>query len=189
MSTIAHFSLAQYDSMIASGVFGSRGRQRMEFIRGEVREMTPIGSQHEEIVDYLTHWSIKNALEGTIRVRIQNSIGIPELESAPEPDVAWVVERDYSQARPTAADVLLIIEVADSSLAYDTGEKAGLYAAAGVADYWVVDTAHRWIEVRRDPAAGRYRTLNTYAGDDEIHPLAAPEIALRPSLLWDSNGS
>jgi Uma2 family endonuclease len=186
MSSIAHFSLAQYDSMIERGVFGSRGRQRLEFIRGEVREMTPIGSRHEEVVDRLNVWSVENARRTAIRVRIQNSIGVPELESAPEPDVAWVVERDYSEARPTAADVLLIIEVADSSLAYDTGEKAGLYAAAGVADYWVVDIAHRSIEVRRDPAAGRYRTLNTYAGIDEIHPLAAPDVTLRPALLWDS---
>ena len=140
-------------------------------------------------VDQLNRWSVKNVPEDKILVRIQNSIGIPELESAPEPDVAWVVERDYSQGRPTAADVLLIIEVADSSLAYDTGEKAALYAAAGVADYWVIDIPHRSIEVRRDPAAGRYRTLNTYAGNDEIHPLAAAEVALRLSLLWDSTGS
>jgi Uma2 family endonuclease len=185
-STIAHFSLAQYDAMIRGGIFGSQGRRRLELIQGEVREMTPIGPQHERAVDLLNRWSVKNAPEGKILVRIQNSIGIPELESAPEPDIAWVVERDYSQGRPTSNDVLLVIEVADSSLAYDTGEKADLYAGAGVTDYWVVDIPHRWIEVRRNPAAGRFRTLNTYAGNDEIHPLAVPEAALRPSMLWDS---
>jgi len=77
-----------------------------------------------------------------------------------------------------------VIEVAESSLAYDRGEKAELYAAAGVADYWVVDLRDRTIEVRRDPAGGRYRTLRTHAGDDQIHPLAFPELTLRPAMLW-----
>ena len=117
--------------------------------------MTPIGPQHEEVVDRLNAWSVAAVHPLSIRVRIQNSIGIPDLESAPEPDIAWVVERNYSQGRPTATDVLLIIEVADSSLAYDTGEKAALYAAAGVADYWIVDIPHRCVEVRRDPRDNR----------------------------------
>jgi Uma2 family endonuclease len=184
MSTIARFSLAQYDRMIQSGVFGGNGRQRLELIRGEVREMAPMGSRHEYVVDKLTRWSVNNVPQDRICVRVQNSVGLVELESAPEPDVAWVVERDYWLARPTSADVLLIIEVADSTVSYDTGEKAELYAAAGVADYWVVNIPNRWIEVRRDPAAGRYRTLKTYADDDEVRPLALPDLVLRPSMLW-----
>ena len=184
MSTIARLSLAEYDRMIEHGVFDHGKRRRLEFIRGEIREMTPIGSLHEVTVDRLTEWSIRSLPEGKVWVRVQNSIGLLEVESAPEPDLAWVVRRDYSQGRPTAADVLLVIEVAESSLGYDCGEKADLYAAAGVNDYWVVNLPDRSIEVRRDPGGGRYRNLHTCTSDDEVRPLAMPEIALRPSSLW-----
>ena len=148
--------------------------------------MTPIGSMHEVIVDRLAEWSFENRPKGRIWVRVQNSIGLPSLESAPEPDLAWVARRDYSGGRPTAEDVLLVIEVSETTLAYDTGEKAELYAAAGVADYWVVDVSARAIEVRREPVGGRYRSLKTHSGDDEVRPSAIPEVALRPSTLWES---
>lgn len=184
MSTIARLSLAEYDRMIEHGVFDHGKRRRLEFIRGEIREMTPIGSLHEDVVDRLNQWSMANVPQDKVRVRIQNSITLLDVESVPEPDLAWVVQRDYSEGRPTAADVLLVIEVAESSLAYDCGEKADLYAAAGVTDYWVISLPDRSIEVRRDPGNGRYRTLHTYTGGDEVRPLAMPEIALRPSSLW-----
>ena len=111
-------------------------------------------------------------------------LGCRRWKSAPEPDLAWVARRDYSQGRPTPADVLLVIEVAESSLKIDTGEKADLYAAAGIADYWVVNLPEQTIEVRRDPAHGRYRTLRTYSGGEELRPLSMPEIVLRPAMLW-----
>ena len=187
MSTIARLTLADYDRMIEAGVFDQGQRRRLEFIRGEIREMTPIGSPHEVIVDRLAEWSIENRPKDRVWVRVQNSIGLPSLESAPEPDLAWVRRRDYSRGRPTAKDVLLVIEVAESSLAYDTGEKAELYAAEGIADYWVVDVSARAIEVRREPVGGRYRSLKTHLGDDEVRPLAVPEVALRPSVLFESH--
>ncbi|MGO8688479.1 MAG: Uma2 family endonuclease [Thermoguttaceae bacterium] len=186
MSTIAHLTLAQYDRMIAAGVFDQGQRRRLEFIHGEIREMNPIGSRHEEIVDWLTVWSVDNLPRKEVRVRIQNSIGLPALESAPEPDVAWVVQRSYSRGRPVAEDVLLVIEVAESSLAVDTGEKADLYAAAGIADYWVVDVAAERIEVRREPLSGRYQSITTYSGNDDLRPLRLPEISLRPASLWSA---
>jgi Uma2 family endonuclease len=185
MSTIARLTLAQYDEMIRRGVFGRGPREHVEFIRGEIREMSPIGSKHEAIVDWLNEWSLENLPKKKTWVRIQNSIGLPELESAPEPDIAWVVRRDYSRGRPTAADVLLVIEVADSSLAYDCGDKADLYAEAGIADYWVVNVADRLIEVRRNPEGGRYRTVQAHAGDDELRPLCEPDLILRPAMLWE----
>jgi len=186
MSTIARLSLAQYDRMIEHGVFDQEKQRRIEFIRGEIREMNPIDSLHEVVLDRLTEWSFENLPKRRVWVRVQNSIGFAELESAPEPDIAWVARRDYSEGRPAAADVLLVIEVADTSLSYDTGEKADLYAAAGIADYWVVNVPDRSIEVRRDPGGSGYRSLQTLTGDDEVRPLAVREIALRPSMLWPS---
>ncbi len=186
MSTIAHLTLAEYDRMIGCGVFDQRKRRRLEFIRGEIRQKTPIGPAHEVVVDHLSEWSIRNLPEGKVWVRVQNSIGLPDLESAPEPDLAWVARRDYSRGRPTAEDVLLVVEVAQGSLEYDRGEKADLYAETGIADYWVVNLPDRSIEVRRDPTAEGYRSVQTHTGTEEIRPLAAPDVVLRPSTLWDS---
>lgn len=186
MSTVARLTLADYDRMIAAGVFDHGRRRRLEFIRGEIREMTPIGPQHSEAVQRLAEWSVEALSGKNIRAWVQDAVRLRAVESRPQPDIAWVSRRDYSEGLPAAEDVLLVIEVAESSLAYDTGEKAELCAAAGIADYWVVDVAGRAIEIRRDPVGGRYRSLKTHTGDDEVHPLAMPEVALRPSALWEA---
>ncbi len=184
MSTVAHFTLAEYDRMVAAGVFDEPASRRLELIRGEIREMNPIGPFHEDVVDRLNRWSTRVVPEEEVRVRIQNSVGLIDVGSAPQPDMVWVAERDYSGSRPTSRDVLLLIEVADSSLDYDRGEKAELCAEAGILDYWVANLVDRVVEVRRDPARGRYQSLRVYAGHDEVRPLAKPQIVLRPRVLW-----
>jgi Uma2 family endonuclease len=185
MSTIAQLSLEEYDRMIAAGVFDSQRHRRLELIHGEIREMAPIGFEHEDAVDLLVEWSFRNCQGTDIRVRVQGSIGLPQRSSAPEPDVAWVRRRSYRHRRPSGDDVLLVIEVAESSLAFDRGEKAELYAAAGVPDYWVVDVEGQRIEVRREPSPDGYRDVQVHSGEMEIRPLALPEAALRPKLLFD----
>src|SRR5579871_6363252 len=131
MLVVTRFTIADYDRMIAEGKFeGGLNRPRIELIYGELRNMSPIGAPHEEIVDALMEWSVSNVSSRGVRVRIQNSVGIPAHDSAPQPDIAWVTKKSYRTARPDGSDVLLIIEVADSSLKYDLGEKAKLYAAA-----------------------------------------------------------
>jgi Uma2 family endonuclease len=185
MSAIAHFTWEQYDLMVRTGVFEPREQNHVEFIRGEIRQMSPIGSWHAMIVDRLTAWSFKCLPEGKAWIRVQSSLRLQEVKSEPQPDILWAQRRDYSTAHPTAADVLLLIEVADSSLADDTGEKAELYADAGIGDYWVVNLPEHSIEVRRDPAAGRYRSLQTFTGNDEVRPLTQPEVVLRPAMLWE----
>jgi len=187
MSTVAHLTLEQYDRMIASGVFDPREENRLEFIRGEIREMSPIGSLHADVVARLNEWSFASLPEKAARVFVQSPIGLAESQSAPEPDLVWAKRRDYSQRRPAGDEVLLLVEVAESSLDFDTGEKAELYAAAGIADYWVVDLAARAVEVRRQPVEGRYRSLQTFTGDAEIRPLAFPEVVLRPASLWETS--
>ncbi|MCC6126254.1 MAG: Uma2 family endonuclease [Pirellulales bacterium] len=185
MSAITHLTLEEYDRMICDGVFERRlNRYRAELIRGEIIEMAPIGSIHEEVVDRLNEWSILILRSKKVRVRVQNSIGLPELESAPEPDIVWVRKRDYSQGRPTSADVLLVIEVSESSLKFDCGIKAELYASTGIQDYWVVNLIDRRIEVRRDPQDGHYGGIKCFTDMQEVRPLAFPDIALRPAALW-----
>jgi len=159
MSSVAHFSLAQYELMV-------------------------ISAKHAWAVDRLNAWSFRNTDPADAIVRIQSPTRIPKLESEPEPDVLWLVNKDYSSSHPEPEDVLLLIEVAESSLAYDTGEKARLYAEAGIADYWVIDLAEDCVEVFRDPQPTGYRSRQTYRGDEEVRPLAFPDVSLQPSALF-----
>lgn len=184
MSTDLRVTIEQYDLMVGSGAFDGEHRQRVELIRGEIRPMSPIGSLHEVLVDWLNEWSVLTAPRRKVRVRVQNSIGLPSLESAPEPDIAWVTRRNYAARRPQADDVLLVIEVADTSLRYDLGEKADLYAEAGIRDYWVVDANNRRVTVFRDPRNGRYQSQEIFAPDAAIASLAFPKATLDVSALF-----
>ncbi len=96
----------------------------------------------------------------------------------PEPDIAWLVAKDYTEKHPVPADVLLAIEVSDSSLRKDRRVKAPLYAEAGIRDFWVVNIPGRCVEVFRDPADGAYRELTTHGAGVLVRPLSSPEVAL-----------
>ena len=182
MSTIARLTVAEYNRMLHAGVF-DQGR-RVEFIEGEIREMTPIGPEHETVVDRLARWSFRNVDDASVLIRVQQSLGLPNAESVPQPDLTWVGSADYSRARPTVDDVLLVVEVAESSLAYDLGDKADLYAAAGVRDYWVVDCHDRRVVVHRDPSKSGYGTVRSCAADQSLSPLCRPEVSLLPRTLF-----
>jgi len=182
MSTVARLTIDQYDRMIAAGIL--REDQRVELIHGEIRDMSPIGPDHETAVDKFTEWSFESLPKKKVWVRVQNSVGVPELDSAPQPDIVWVARRDYRSGRPTADDVLLIVEVAESSLRFDRSEKAELYATAGVKDYWLLNLVDHSIEVRRTPNRGTYRELKVYSGRDKVSPLAFPKIALPVKLIF-----
>ena len=184
MSTSIQFTLSQYDRMIQQGVFDEMRDQRLELIRGEIREMSPPGPAHEEVIDLLNHWSVLNVSSRNVRVRIQNSIGIPDLDSAPQPDIAWVREKSYRDERPHSADVLLVIEVSDSSLSYDLGEKLELYAEAGIVEYWVVNIPHWQVEVYRDPQGRRYQKKSVHDVGQAISPTAFDDLELPVSYLF-----
>jgi Uma2 family endonuclease len=178
MSIIATLSLDEYERIVATGVFEGSSRRHIELIRGELREMNPIGPDHSEVLDRLTKWSFRHAPEDTIRVRVQNPLAFVDVDSEPEPDLVWAREKNYAGGHPTAADVLLVIEVAGSSLDRDRGEKADLYAEVGIQEYWIVNLVGHTIEVYRDPASGRYRSVRTFAANEIVQPLAMPEASL-----------
>src|SRR5438105_2710991 len=140
MSTRVRFSYRQYQEMIRLGLFNPPEDHRVELIFGEIlpkygsEPMSPINPPHENAVDELTQWSFEATPPGSVRLRIQNSIGIPALRSQPEPDVAWMAPKRYYQSRPEPEDVLLLIEVSDTTLAKDRGVKSRLYARAGIRD-------------------------------------------------------
>ena len=177
-------TLAMYDRMIAAGVFEPRQEHPLELIEGVLQMMSPIGDRHADAVDWLVRWSMMQVDLSRILVRVQNPIAIPTSESAPQPDLAWVTLRRYIDRRPLPEDVMLVVEVADTSLDHDTSTKAALYAAAGIADYWVVDLAARAVIVFRDPVAGRYDTRTTHRAGRPLFPLVSPEALLEPAELF-----
>jgi Uma2 family endonuclease len=184
MSTVARFSIADFDRLVAGGCFEGEHQRRVELIEGEIRPMNALGSRHETVVDRLAEWSFHELPKRRVRVRVQNSIGIPALDSVPEPDIAWVARRDYSRQRPQGEDVLLLIEVAESSLRFDCGQKAKLYARTLIADYWVVDVRGEEVIDFRDPRDGEYQSKKVFRGEEVVQPLAFPKLKLQPADLF-----
>lgn len=166
----------EYDRMTELGFF--RG-ERVELIHGIVVRMAPIGPPHAEVVDRLNAMLMR-ALGDRARVRIQQ----PYLawdESEPEPDVAVVPARSYAEAHPDRAH--LIVEVADSSLAYDRETKAPLYAASNVAEYWLVDVSGQCVEVFNAPEDGRFTKHRRATPNDLLTPTAFMDVIVRVSEL------
>ena len=180
----APITLAMYDRMIAAGVFNPAEAHRLELIGGELHMMSPIGDRHADAVDWLVLWSMQAVDQTKLLLRVQNPLSIPGSESAPQPDIAWVTLRRYADRRPLPEEVSLLVEVADTSLEFDTTAKAALYAAAGIADYWVVDLVSRAVIVFREPRSGGYESRSTHRGDQLVRPLAQPEAALSPAELF-----
>ena len=122
---------------------------RVELIRGEIVEMSPIGPRHSAFVDTLTELLVTR-LAGRATVSIQNPVVLSD-DSEPRPDLKILRRRSYKQQTPEADDTLLLIEVAETSLAYDRSVKLRLYAEAGIPEYWVVDCATESVEIYRTP--------------------------------------
>ncbi len=140
--------------MARAGFFN--GKPRMELIEGDLIEMAPIGPPHASVVSTLAR-RLNKTLPETVIVWIQSSVLLAE-HTLPEPDIALVRAREhgYSITHPGPDDILAVIEVADTSLAYDRGAKAQLFAAAGVPVYWVFDVNTRRVLAFHGPSASGY---------------------------------
>src|SRR5215212_5478390 len=178
MSTVASFTLEQYERMVEAGAFDGRLRQHVEFIHGEIREMNPIGSFHAQVLSDLTDWSYEVAPRKDFAIRVQTTLRMPLQNSAPEPDLIWVRRRSYAKQHPQSSDVLLLIEVAESSLNEDRCEKLEIYAEAGIADYWIANLIDFSVEVYRQPSGRGYLSMEKFSGGDAISPLALPTAQL-----------
>jgi Uma2 family endonuclease len=169
------FTVAEYMAMGEAGILGED--ERIELLAGEIIQMAPIGNPHQFCTDSLTTLLVP-ALVGRAIVRVQGSIQLDD-RSAPQPDVALLRPRpgyDTEPARPD--DVLLVIEVADSSLEFDSGPKSALYAAAGIPELWIANLRTGAVEARTDPTGGEYSTVRTVPPDGSISPQAFPDVTL-----------
>lgn len=157
---------------------------RLELIEGEIITRAPIGSRHAGAMIALNR-AFSGAVGKRALVSIQNPL-IAGPRSVPQPDLALLKPRSdaYAASHPTTEDVLLVVEVADATLAFDIGTKIPLYARAGVVEAWVVDVQERNVRVFREPSATGFRTSFTVAANQKLTVAALPRLAIRWSDVF-----
>lgn len=161
---------AEYERLAELGFFEN---ERVELLDGVIVKMTPIGERHNTYEALLNELIVK-ALPPHLIARPQCSFPLSDI-SEPEPDFA-IVQRKTVGEPPSAP--LLVIELADSSLAKDLGLKAKLYAAAEVPDYWVVDLRGMTIDVHRGPVGTRFTTVQRFDRSSRVQALLVPEVVV-----------
>ena len=171
-----YFTVDEYHRMGEAGIFSED--DRVELLEGEILMMSPIGSRHVASVNRLL-MDLTNLLRGRAIVSVQNPVVLNDF-SEPEPDIAILRRRDdfYAEAHPTAAEVLLIIEVADTSVAYDHDIKLPAYARSAVPEVWIVDLPAETVVVNAELVNGSYRTVRTYRRGDSITPRHFPDLSI-----------
>jgi Uma2 family endonuclease len=183
--TLKRWRRVEYERLAELGAFE---RDPVELIGGQLIIAEPKGSEHATAVD-MADDALRSAVPPGWIVRVQNPVALDD-ESAPEPDLAVVrgVRRDYRHAHP--ARPALIIEVAESSLAFDRVEKGSLYARAGIIDYWIVNLIDRVLEVYRDPSADitapygwRYMSVERFVPPSAVRPLGVPAAPVPVAAL------
>ena len=170
------FTVLDYHKMAGSGILSED--DRVELIEGEVVDLTPIGRTRAACVARLTDL-FGEGLRRKVIVWAQNPLRLDQY-SEPQPDVAllrW--RRDfYADSEPGPDDVLLVIEVAETSLLYDRNVKISLYARAGTCEVWLVDLNGESVTIHREPGPQGYRHVAVVQGSHLLNPLAFPDMVL-----------
>ena len=174
------FTIEEYHRMAETGIL--RPEDRVELINGEILEMSPIGSRHASCVNNLNR-ALVLGLGVRAVVSPQNPVQIP-VHSEPEPDVAVLRPRSYKTAAPTAEDVLLLVEVAETSLRFDRTVKLALYARAGIPEYWLADATAETVTAYRQPAGETYEDVRIVGIDGRLSPVAFPDLLMPVADLF-----
>jgi Uma2 family endonuclease len=169
------FTVAEVEAMVAAGVMEED--ERVELIGGELVPMSPKGNHHETVkIALIDQWNRARPMNCTVAQ--ETTFRLSE-DTYLEPDVV-IYPRGTGLSGLTSATVMLVVEIADSSLGYDTGRKAALYASFGIRELWVIDAVRLVTRVFREPTADGYREMRHFFAQDRLVPLFAPEaFALR----------
>jgi len=175
------FSRDEYYSLAEHGILAPD--ERTELVYGRIiKRMSPMGRPHSAGVGK-TALALTAAFGNGHAVEDQVSIQLGSgLEPFPDVMVLPGTIDDYPDV-PLASDVLLLVEVSDSTLRYDRGTKAAMYAAEGIPEYWLVNLRARTLEVRRQPESGEYLSPDVYAEGEAVAPLAVPDVPVRVADL------
>lgn len=173
------FTVEEYYKMAEAGILSED--DRVELLDGEIVEMTPIGSSHAATVDRLTRLFSRLVGEAAF-VRVQSPIRLSE-HSEPQPDLALLKPRPdfYAPAHPGPEDVLLVVEVAETSVGIDRKLKIPLYAKAGISEVWLVDLDEERIEVYLNPSSKGYGDVQRLRRGRGLAPQALPNLKISVS--------
>lgn len=167
------FTVEEYRRMGEANVFLSG--VRVELIEGEIVDMSPIGKRHAARVEALDEL-LRERLQRTVNIRVQSPVQLDD-HSEPEPDISVLKRRDdfYEHELPKPEDVLLLIEVSDTTLEYDSKVKVPLYAHAGIPEVWIINLKDERVETFASPSGDAYQATATLSRGEEVqsHSLAA----------------
>jgi Uma2 family endonuclease len=172
--TRRRFTVHDYHRMGEAGILHED--DRVELIEGEIVEMAAIGTRHFSCVNGLTRLLVRSVGDEAI-VSVQNPVRLNE-HTEPQPDLAVLRVRDYRESLPMPEDVLLLIEVSDTTLRYDRNLKLPLYARAGILEVWIVDLSGEVIERHTDPSGDSYRHTERARRGDRIECSTLPNLTL-----------
>lgn len=178
---VRRFDVGDYYRMAETGIL--HPDERIELIDGEIVRMSPMGSRHAGCVHRLNNFFARVLGEAVI-VACQCPLRLSDF-SEPEPDIALLRPRAdfYSTSHPAPADVLLLVEVADTSSGFDREIKLPLYAAAGIEEVWIVDLAAGNVRAARRPHERSFRQLQVYEPGESLSPVAFPRAVLQVADL------
>ncbi len=170
------FTVDEYYRMAEAGILTED--DRVELLEGEVLQMPPIGSHHAGCVGRLTH-ILTSHLGNRAIVWVQNPVRL-DAYNEPQPDATLLRTRDdfYTTGYPGPGDVLLIVEVAETTAAYDRSLKVPLYARFGIREVWLVDLNTETVEVYRGPSSGGYQDVRRLGRGETLSPTAFPDVAI-----------
>lgn len=174
-----HFTFEEFVRLFDVGILADD--ERLELIEGEIIEMPPPGPPHANAVRHLTRLLTRLVPE-EFMVDVQNPHRLRG-NSTPLPDLAVVRDREYDTL-PSEADVLLVIEVSDSTLRYDRGHKLRMYARVGIPEVWIVNIGAREIERYTEPQGETYGQRATARPDETLASTTVPEIVIPVSDVF-----
>lgn len=168
------FTVGQYHQMIESGILTDR--DRVELIKGEIVEMSPVGKRHAACVDRLTELFILHLAPKAI-IRNQNPIRLSD-DSEPQPDLAILRRRDdfYLTGHPKPEDIFLVVEVSDTTVDYDKEVKIPIYAQEGISEVWLLDLNAQAVEVFQQPTSNGYQHMQQFYCGQALIISAFPEV-------------
>lgn len=180
-ATRKRFTVHDYHRMGEAGILGPG--DRVELIEGEIVAMSPIGPRHHASVDRANRALVLAVGDDAI-VRVGGSVRL-DLFSEPEPDLVLLRPRDdfYATRHAGPDDILLIVEIAESSLAFDRTVKTRVYANAGVCEYWLADLQHAAVTRYAEPVDGAWQRITTRGVDEDLAPAALPKCAIAVATL------
>jgi len=189
-ATHHRFTVDEFERIAEAGLFPEEAR--LELLDGEIVEMTPVGSRHIGCVAWLDDL-FRDLLGQSVTLIVRSPVRMPTT-LRPIPDVSVLRRREdrYVGALPAPADMLLLVEVSDTTVLPDRNEKRRMYAEAGVPEYWVVDISHNTVVVHLSPAGGDYQDVAEYQPEQSWRSPALGDRAIEarevlgPALGGDS---